>query len=763
MMCENARNDKYKQLENELREGYTKSPPDFQIFCNKVAEKAKQVTDASLALLYLTAEHKILEAVGRCGEAIEKLEPTQIPFYRLDWDIAPRYENIYDGFTAWAALHIQQDKVCILKWEELKKHRAHKGQWDPVVWKGSPETQLHAIMFAPLWLESHSKEYSHCLGFLKVELSQKDAPIGNPRYATPFNQKQEDELKNLGRWVSETFKNMSSEDRLIFWEWFVDRSGPQKVQHLMAVLRNWRSAEYNIIEGLGFVMEFFRMLAGAEHTIHILQSYHPWRETNLLNKKTDRIYVMPYWRPCWEKRTFHPQDALAERELIPIPAFRCSIPNEFNTNHRLTFFQPNDDSCIVLINSLMERGGSGAVRLADLKIRLTLNRKEDGKVFLGFEDSNTALKQPGIFSIDFSKAWLIELRAGHSDFGTIIIPKTEQNNHIKDEELGRKMASYAVSLARVLDRILGSEFGVQVGTCLPIHRPAGSRKLVTCFADIRNFSTVTRILRLMGQDKLAAIELFMEHYCRVIARIANKWGRLDKFLGDGVIILFGEDLLPTKVNDAPEPQSLVICNLTAICFVIAALRSFDEIQKVWLGDRLSPNLLPWRFPGGNPSSLLHNIKSEHCEDINMGLGVALNFGTIHMDYFGDTKGRSYSSIGDNVNLCSRICDEAGKYDYTAHKSRAPILITQPVFEYLKEFLTEVAFKRPPFRLQPRGLGLDYPIWELWPDDLQYGLVEQGFKDTRYLNIFKKTFIFANGKWGLTREFIDELALEDYNQ
>ena len=34
----------------------------------------------------------------------------------------------------------------------------------------------------------------------------------------------------------------------------------------------------------------------------------------------------------------------------------------------------------------------------------------------------------------------------------------------------------------------------------------------------------------MGPDKLAAIELFMEHYCRVMARIVNEWGRLDKFM-----------------------------------------------------------------------------------------------------------------------------------------------------------------------------------------------------------------------------------------
>jgi class 3 adenylate cyclase len=637
------------------------------------------------------------------------------------------------------------------------------------------------------------EEWCRCFGLLKVELSSKDAPSGSYKSVTPFDERHQSFLKALAAWLCERLPDQRCRD---FWRWFAQRSAAQNAQHLMAVMRNWRSAEYNITEGLGYTLEFFRTFAGSDHALLVLR--YPWSEAGGWHAGPQRVYIMPYWRPCWEKRVFDPPGELGskERKSIPRPAFCSSAGNDWDNRKRLTLIKLEKDPAKTLSGLLTERGGVGAVREADLDIRVSLPRKvdeakKDEGIKLEVEDMRQSPKPKREYEdrfIEIKSAWLVELRAGHSDFGTIILQKvggsrsgpggkqppstaSGEGRPAGEQPPGtasggssdpmiRNLASHAVSLSRVLDRILGSGAGLKEGACLPAERPASSRKLVFGFADIRNFSTVTRILRLMGPRKLPAIELFMEHFCRVMARLANDWGRLDKFVADGMVVFFGEDLLPVRASEDPEEDAdpLNKSVLNSVCFAIAALKAFKEISNAWLHDDLSEESLPWRFPHEIRRPLLKNIRAEHCEEIDLNLGVALNLGTVFMDYFGDTHGRAYSAIGDNVNLCARICNEAAKRDDRGHE-RAPILITQPVFEYLKNYLTKEAQERETVRLQPRGLGLDYPIREILTKDLEFGEVKRAYVGTRYRDLLEDTLQFSGGDWSLTGDFIKGLALK----
>jgi len=84
----------------------------------------------------------------------------------------------------------------------------------------------------------------------------------------------------------------------------------------------------------------------------------------------------------------------------------------------------------------------------------------------------------------------------------------------------------------------------------------------------------------MGPDKLAAIELFMEHYCRVMARIVNEWGRLDKFMRDGIMVIFWEDILLISTTSVkPTRQDAQKAVVSSVCFAIAALKAFRECNK----------------------------------------------------------------------------------------------------------------------------------------------------------------------------------------
>ncbi len=423
---------------------------------------------------------------------------------------------------------------------------------------------------------------------------------------------------------------------------------------------------------------------------------------------------------------------------------------------RFGFLEMEEESAAEFTRHFKKVAETGAVREVPLNARFRLEKSQEGSMTVVFEEACGGSKRADGWCVDVENAWVVELRAGTHDFGMIILPKND--NSPPDKQLPANLASSAVSSARILGRILGSEFGTSSDTCLPIHRPAGNRKLPIVFADIRNFSTVTRILRLMGRGQLAAMELLMEHYCQVMARLANEWGRLDKFMGDGLMAIFGEEILPVATKTDTRKGAPERSVLSAACFAVAALGAFKEIVRVWLRDELSSESLAWRFPGKIEGNLLKHIKKEHCEDIHLSLGIAINFGAVHMDYFGDTRGRAYSAIGDNVNLTARLCDMAAKHDPEMKRELAPILVTQPAFEYLREFLTQDAQKRLPLRLQMRGLGLDYPIWELRPADLAYGRAVQCFQGTRQERVFANTFELCNHALPLKAQYIESLRL-----
>ena len=73
-------------------------------------------------------------------------------------------------------------------------------------------------------------------------------------------------------------------------------------------------------------------------------------------------------------------------------------------------------------------------------------------------------------SLDFGFGQLVELRASRSHFGYILIPPANENDNTGDMDIADKLTSDAVSFARVLDRVLGSEFSVRQNTCIGVPR-----------------------------------------------------------------------------------------------------------------------------------------------------------------------------------------------------------------------------------------------------------------------------------------------------
>ena len=140
----------------------------------------------------------------------------------------------------------------------------------------------------------------------------------------------------------------------------------------------------------------------------------------------------------------------------------------------------------------------------------------------------------------------------------------------------------------------------------------GEKRVVTVlFADLRNFTSFA---------ESRPPEEVMRQLNEVLGRLADavlEWGgTLDKFLGDGLMAVWGA---PVKHDDDVASA------------VSAALRMMEELQAV------------------NAAS---------ADGTTFELGIGLNTGPVLAGSLGSTRRTEYTCIGDTVNVASRLCSLA---------------------------------------------------------------------------------------------------------
>jgi adenylate cyclase len=135
------------------------------------------------------------------------------------------------------------------------------------------------------------------------------------------------------------------------------------------------------------------------------------------------------------------------------------------------------------------------------------------------------------------------------------------------------------------------------------------RDMSVLFSDIRGFTAVTE-----KGDPEALLAQLNEYFSQMVDIVFAHRGTLDKFVGDMVMALFGAPL-----DDADHADHAV---QTALAMV-------DELNR--LNDR-------WRLQG-RPT---------------LGIGIGINSGEMIAGNIGAEKIRSYTVIGDNVNLGARL-------------------------------------------------------------------------------------------------------------
>lgn len=154
----------------------------------------------------------------------------------------------------------------------------------------------------------------------------------------------------------------------------------------------------------------------------------------------------------------------------------------------------------------------------------------------------------------------------------------------------------------VVDQIIRDPDSLQLGGV--------NQVVTTLFADIRGFTTLSE--RRSPQDIVAVLNNYFERAAAVIFRYG---GSLDKFIGDGIMALFG----------APQPGDRDPVN------AIQAAIALQEIIR-----EVNADLGKQGF------------------DLQLSIGVGVNTGEVTAGYIGSKLRTDYTVIGDAVNLAARL-------------------------------------------------------------------------------------------------------------
>jgi class 3 adenylate cyclase len=232
-----------------------------------------------------------------------------------------------------------------------------------------------------------------------------------------------------------------------------------------------------------------------------------------------------------------------------------------------------------------------------------------------------------------------------------------------------------------LKQFLTAHYGITESTYLPSYRRPGEREVAILFADIRNFTTTSEILRNFGLVKewVGFMRRYTEAMCRIITK---NGGRVNGMSGDGVMAIFGEYALDRK--GAVEP---------AIGAAKEMCREFRGLRSAFLKEEAIEKFL-----------------SEKYEPLEFGFGVGVNFGVVSFDYFGAPGSRVYNPCGDHVNFAQRLESEAGRFDPQLGRERKPILVSRPVCNIVAQG------KWPSLVLEVKGKPYKYSAYECNPDE-----------------------------------------------
>jgi len=187
---------------------------------------------------------------------------------------------------------------------------------------------------------------------------------------------------------------------------------------------------------------------------------------------------------------------------------------------------------------------------------------------------------------------------------------------------------------------------------------AGKRKRVAVlFCDIQGFTALSE--ELSPEDLLTMLNRYYEVMVDVIFRHE---GTLDKYIGDGVMALFG------------APRDLENPSLSAISCAIAMLQALNEL----------------------------NAKYAY----NLSIGVGIHVDQVVVGNLGTEVYKNYTAVGRGVNIASRI-------ETLTREAAQPILFSEAVAEDIKDYIVP----QPAGRYPLKGISESFALYTIDPDRL----------------------------------------------
>ena len=184
---------------------------------------------------------------------------------------------------------------------------------------------------------------------------------------------------------------------------------------------------------------------------------------------------------------------------------------------------------------------------------------------------------------------------------------------------------------------------------------ADERSLAILFSDIRSFTTFSE--RHLPYD---IVHILNRYFLRMGEAILKHQGQIDKYMGDGVMAIFG-------LEGTAHPAVLAY---RAALDMQAALREFNEY-----------------------------LASSFDECFEIGIGI--HYGKVVVGQLGHPKHKSYTAIGDTVNVAARI--------ESATKGLARLLVSEQAYSALGDVQWESVELKVKGKSQPlRVYGPDIP-------------------------------------------------------
>ena len=178
---------------------------------------------------------------------------------------------------------------------------------------------------------------------------------------------------------------------------------------------------------------------------------------------------------------------------------------------------------------------------------------------------------------------------------------------------------------------------------LSVEQGGENRTVTVMFVDIRGFTALS------SHAKASDILQMLNDYYEVLVDIVFRYqGTVDKFMGDGMMVLWGAPV--SHANDA----------LRAVHAALDMQKAIEDFNF----DRISRGMSP----------------------IEAGIGI--NTGPVVAGYIGSSRTMSYSVIGDVVNSASRLCADARPGEIVVSETTLGIVTDEVVTKARKPLLAK---------------------------------------------------------------------------